>query len=270
MRWLLFVICNSASLAPQGKKRLLAYYLYSDRNKVPSYNAKNIPYKKLTHIIHVALEVNVAGDGRVDIPKDALEPDLLRRAHAARVQVMVCVQGAGAAFKQMAEAPDSRARFASAVREFVMNYGYDGVDIDWEVPQGDLDVAKDVLLMQALRDALPRPRYLLSMATPSEPGPGRYGEYNFKLLNPIVDFYNVMTYDYHGPWVKHAGHNSPLFPSSNDQGHEGSVDESMNLYLVQLGVPAEKINLGTAFYGYELPTADLDGLCGLRKDQHEP
>ena len=137
------------------------------------------------------------------------------------------------------------------------------MDIDWEVPEGKLDVANNVLLMQAIRDALPAPQYLLSTATPAEPG--RWGEFDFAHLTSIVDFYNVMTYDFHGPWTPHAGHNSPLFMDESDPGRDGSLDDSINLYLNKLAVPPEKINLGTAFYGYEFPVGQLNAACICEK-----
>ncbi|MGA7155446.1 MAG: glycoside hydrolase family 18 protein [Acidobacteriaceae bacterium] len=253
-------------IAAQAPKRLVAYYLFSDQTKTPSYTAKNIPFKKLTHLIHVALVVGPEGDGQIEISKDAIERTLIPRAHRAKVRVLVCVQGAASSFRSVAADPAARLHFAAAVKKFIEQYDYDGVDIDWEVPQGASDVANDVALMQALRAALPRPRYLISMATPSEPG--HWGDYDFRELTPIVDFYNVMTYDFHGPWVNHAGHNSPLFLNVNDPGHDGSIDDSMNLYLNQLGVPAEKINLGTAFYGYESPASELYAACACEKSTH--
>jgi chitinase len=177
--------------------------------------------------------------------------------------VLACVQGPAIAFSKVAAVPEARAKFVQNLKEFVFKYLYDGVDIDWEVPQGQPDVANNVLLMQALRDALPTPQYLLSMATPSEPG--HWGEYDFTHLTPILDFYNVMTYDYHGPWTNHAGHNSPLFSNDSDPGHDGSIDDSINLYLNKLGVPPEKINLGTAFYAYEFPASHLHDPCNCEK-----
>jgi chitinase len=253
--------------APQenvaGHKRLLAYYLYEDQTHVPAYTAKDIPYKKLTHLIHVALVVDPVGDGAIQISPHAIEDRLIPKAHAAGVRVLVCVQGPAIGFSKVAASPEARTRFAQNVKDFILKYSYDGVDMDWEVPAGQADVANDVLLMQALRDALPSPRYLVSMATPSEPG--HWGEYDFAHLTPIVDFYNVMTYDFHGPWTNHAGHNSPLFLNENDPGRDGSIDDSMNLYLNKLGVPPDKINLGTAFYGYEFPVGQLHGPCNCEK-----
>jgi chitinase len=246
-----------------GHKRLLAYYFYQDQTKVPAYTAKQIPIKKLTHLIHVALVVDPSGDGSIQISPHAIEASLIPSAHRARVRVLVCVQGPAIAFSRVAAGPEARSRFAQNLKDFILKYSYDGVDIDWEVPESQPDVANNVLLMQALRDALPSPRYLLSMATPSEPG--HWGEFDFAHLTPIVDFYNVMTYDFHGPWTNHAGHNSPLFSNENDPGHDGSIDESMNLYLNKLAVPPEKINLGTAFYGYEFPVGSLHGPCNCDK-----
>jgi chitinase len=246
-----------------GRKRLLAYYLYQDQSHAPAYTARQIPFKKLTHLIHVALVVDPSGDGTIEISPHAIEPRLIPRAHAAGVRVLVCVQGPASAFSKVAARLEARSHFAQNLKSFVLKYSYDGVDMDWEVPGSQAEVANDVLLMQALRDALPSPRYLVSMATPSEPG--HWGEYDFAKLTPIVDFYNVMTYDFHGPWTNHAGHNSPLFSNENDPGHDGSIDESVNLYLNKLGVPPEKINLGTAFYGYEFPVGQLHGACNCEK-----
>jgi len=252
-----------SSSGTDGHKRLIAYYLYEDQTRVPPYTEKQIPFKKLTHLIHVALVVDPAGDGAIQISPHAIEERLIPRAHAAGVHVLVCVQGAGSAFSKVAATPEARSRFAKNLKDFIVKYSYDGVDMDWEVPAGPADVANDVLLMQALRNALPYPRYLISMATPSEPG--HWGDYDFVQLTPIVDFYNVMTYDFHGPWTNHAGHNSPLFSNETDPGHDGSIDDSMNLYLNNLGVPPEKINLGTAFYGYEFPVGQLNGPCNCDK-----
>jgi chitinase len=71
-----------------------------------------------------------------------------------------------------------------------------------------------------------------------------------------------MTYDFHGPWTNHSGHNSPLYLSPLDPGQEGSLKTSVDMFRYQFDVPAAQINLGTAFYGYGF---DVDGLwyfCG--------
>ena len=244
-------------------KRLVAYYLNQGQIRTPAYTARQIPFKKLTHLIHVALTVDPSGDGTVQIAPKALEPTLIPRAHAAGVRVLACVQGEEASFRKAASTAETRAKFVEGVKKFVLANHYDGVDMDWEVPTGPTDVANNNLLMQALRDALPAPQYLLSMATPSEPG--HWGDYDFARLTPLVDFYNVMTYDFHGPWTNHTGHNSPLFSTPNDPGHDGSIDETIDLYLNKLAVPPGKVNLGTAFYAYQFPAGELNAKCDCEK-----
>ena len=70
-----------------------------------------------------------------------------------------------------------------------------------------------------------------------------------------------MTYDYHGAWTNHSGHNSPLYLSPLDPGQEGSLDSTTDAYLSLYGVPAAQINLGTAFYGYAFDVNNLWTFC---------
>ncbi len=221
-----------SSAAP---KRLVAYYTHPEKPHVPAYGTRQIPFKKLTHLIEVAMIISPAGDGSVKIVPQAGEDGLIARAHKAGVRVLACVQGEDAPFRKAFSTEESRARFVGSVKQFVEQRGYDGVDMDWEVPEGEPDETNNTLLMQALRDVLPAPRFLLSMATPSDPG--HWGDYDFARLNSIVDFYNVMTYDFHGPWTSHAGHNSPLFLSGADPGHDSSLDDTVSYYLNKLAVP---------------------------------
>jgi len=117
-----------------------------------------------------------------------------------------------------------------------------------------------------LRDLMPASQYLISAAVSSSPG--SYGDYDFAGMTPLLDFYNVMTYDFHGAWTNHSGHNSPLYLSPLDPGQEGSLDTSTTNFLSVFHVPAEQINLGTAFYGYAFDVYGLwsfcahDNLCG--------
>ena len=56
-----FVFTTAA--AGQNRPRLLAYYFFNDQNATPKYDSSQIPYNKLTHLIHVALQAAPAGDG---------------------------------------------------------------------------------------------------------------------------------------------------------------------------------------------------------------
>jgi chitinase len=141
----------------------------------------------------------------------------------------------------------------------VIANGYDGVDNDWEVPQGPQEEANYTRLMSDIRTQLPSP-YLLTAAIPSSPG--IWGDFDLPALMPRVDFINVMTYDFHGSWSSHAGHNSPLFQSPLDPEPDGSCATTADNFLFNLQVPADKINLGTAFYAWKFSTvSSLWGTC---------
>ena len=235
-------------------KRLLSYYPDWAQYQVPPYTAAQIPYDKMTHIVEAFLLLQKNGHGGLYIEPGLLQPALNANAHAHGVKLMISIGGADPvqanAFSTMAASDTYRRAFAHNLHYFLEKHGYDGVDIDWEVPNAPHDTLNCILLIQTLRFELPEGQYLISMAVPSDPR--SYGTgFDIPALAPLVDFLNVMTYDFHGPWTDHDGHNSPLVLSFDDPGQEGSVEDSMNLYEQMYGVPRDKINMGTAFYGYQ-------------------
>ncbi|MFZ0814999.1 MAG: glycoside hydrolase family 18 protein [Candidatus Sulfotelmatobacter sp.] len=246
--------------------RLLAYYQYSDRYNNPPYDSSTIPFDKVTHIVHSNIAPSSKGDGSLFIPKGFLQPSLISRAHAAGVKVELCVSGPSVLFVKIDADPALSAAFAQNIANFAIANGYDGVDFDYEVPYTPRQADQFTELVRNLRALMPAGQYIISAAVSSSPGD--YGVYDFAHMTPLLDFYNVMTYDFHGAWTNHSGHNSPLFLSPLDPGQEGSLDTSTVQFLSQFGVPAEKINLGTAFYGYYFDLNQLwefcedENLCG--------
>lgn len=263
-------LCNSIfALAqnPSTGKRLLGYYPeWSKYNNPPfAYSADEIPYRQLTHISHAFLLLDPKADGTLDVPPGFIEPALISKAHAAGVKVLVSIGGAGGGqgnrFNKMASVEASRQAFVRNVREFLATNGYDGVDIDWEIPRAK-DMSDCTLLMQELRNELPSGKWLISMATPSDPRSWGAG-FDIPALAPLVDFMNVMTYDYTGSWAGYAGLNSPLLQDPADPIQSGSVKTSMDLYANIYGVALSQLNIGTAFYGYQFDGVDaLWGACG--------
>jgi chitinase len=250
------------TLAPAlhaASPRLLAYYGYWDRWNVPTYDASKIPYRQLTHIVHSNIGPAWPGDGTLAIPPGFLEPQLISSAHAAGVKVELCVAGSATLFVIIDADPQLRATFAQNIANFAIANGYDGVDFDYEVPNNNIQAGQFTLLIHDLRDLMPPGQYLISAAVSSSPG--SYGVYDFAGMTPLLDFYNVMTYDFHGAWTNHAGHNSPLYLSPLDPGQEGSLDTSAENFLTLFDVPANQINLGTAFYGYAFDVYGLWTFC---------
>ena len=252
------MVLLAPSSASAGPKRLLGYYPFWAQTGSPAYSATNIPYQKLTHIAHAFLLLDRKNIGNIVVSDGLIEPVLITKAHSAGVKVLISIGGGdpaqARAFRKIAADPAIRAEFVQNVYNFVVANGYDGVDIDWEIPVNPKDTNNCIMLMQDLRSQFPAPRYLLSMAIPADPRSWGSG-FDVPALAPLLDFINVMTYDFYGPWSAHAGLNSPLFQDPADPEQVGSIATSMDLFANIYGVPSDKLNIGTAFYGYEFDSS---------------
>ncbi|HVI10929.1 MAG TPA: glycoside hydrolase family 18 protein [Candidatus Binatia bacterium] len=249
---------SSAQSDSSPQKRLLGYYPSWGIYNTPPYTHDDVPYSRLTHISHAFALVGALSDGTVVIPAGMIDPVLIKRAHAAGVKVLLSIGGGdgiqGPRFNRMARSETARQAFVQNVHSTLVEFGYDGVDIDWEVPNAP-DRANCTTLMQELRTELPSP-WLISMAVTADPQ--NYGAgLDIPALAPIVDFFNVMTYDFYGTWSGATGHVSPLYQNPSDPEQAGSTKTSMDLYEQNFRVPAAKMNIGTPFYGYEWDGTDI-------------
>lgn len=234
-------------------KRVVADYGYWSKYQTPAYGAAQIPYHKLTHINHAGVSFDATGT--LTVPDGFIEPELNNSAHAAGVKVMLLL---GGDFPGI-EASGAMQTLVDNIAAFEKQYGYDGLDIDWEYPatQGDRMFLVD--LMGAFRKS--NPSYVLSIdAAPW----GGYG-YNLKLLQLTLDYVNIMMYDCAGPWTAHGQLNSQIFwdpadPAPYECQPGGSDDGAANIFLRRM--PAQQLNMGTPFYGYYYGNINkLFGLC---------
>lgn len=135
------------------------------------------------------------------------------------------------------------------------DWGFDGVDVDWEYPANSAEAANFVLLLQAIRAELdtyaaqyaPGYHFLLTIASPA--GPSHYNVLNLKAISNVVDAFNLMAYDYAGSWDANSGHQANLYPNpGNPTSTPFSTDAAVADYL-RAGVPNSKIVLGMPIYG---------------------
>ena len=239
-------------------KRLIADYGYWSRTQTLPYSADQIPFKKLTHINHAG--VSFDANGNLIVPSGFLERELLDKGHKNGVKVMLLLSGD---FAGLESTTGGLSAFLTNMQAFIAEYGYDGIDIDWEYPSSTEDAAFFRSLLLGLRGGLPSPRYIISADVAPWGGTG----YDFPDTKFIVDYFNIMTYDCAGPWTDSAQLNSAIFPDPNnpepyDCEPGGSVKEAIDIYVQDLQIPAVQLNVGTPFYGYVYHQANaLWGLC---------
>jgi chitinase len=227
-------------------KRLIADYGYWSRTQSPPYSSDQIPFAKLTHINHAGVSFDAAGN--LTVPDGFLEPDLINKGNNHGVKVVLLL---GGDFSGLETTTAALPNLIANLKSFIKENAYDGVDIDWEYPSTTLDEQTFFALMEALRDAFPRPKYILSADTPPWGPP----QYDYPKVTPLVDYYNLLTFDCAGPWTDDAQFNSPIFPDPNNpEPYEcepgGSIKEAIDIYVNQLNIPPAKLNIATPFYGY--------------------
>lgn len=136
--------------------------------------------------------------------------------------------------------------------DFMLEHGFDGIDIDWEFPVNNTDKAQFIAFIRTLRrmmdeEAINNRRYFqLGIATTPNPELVQY-------ISPLVianyvDSVNFMAYDYNGAWQTTTGHNTPLFDYTGSIHSNFNIHDAVTSYLEQ-GVPRHKLLIGTAFYG---------------------
>jgi chitinase len=242
---------------PPLQKRLVGDYGYWSRTQTPPYSSAQIPFNKLTHINHAG--VSFGADGSLTVPSGFLEPELISKAHAAGVKVLLLL---GGDFTALDGNPALLTTLLKNVEPFITENGYDGLDIDWEYPASTADVDAFYGLMKGLRETFPTPRYTLSADVPPWGG-----SYAYAGVQPIIDYFNIMMYDCAGPWTDDGQLNSAIYPDpTNPEPYEcspgGSVYGAANIFLNDLKIPAVQLNMGTPFYGYfYLNVSSLFGLC---------
>ena len=242
---------------PTLTKRLIGDYGYWSRTQTPPYSSDQIPFKKLTHINHAGVSFDASGN--LVVPSGFLEKALLTKAHDNGVKVMLLLSGD---FEGMETTSGGLSALLKNLQSFIGEYGYDGVDIDWEYPASPEDTAFFHSLMLGLRSILPSPTYVISADVAPWGGTG----YDFPDTKFIVDYFNIMTYDCAGPWTDSAQLNSAIFWDNNDPEPYncepgGSVKDAIDVYE-GLQIPKSMLNIGTPFYGYVYHKVDaLWGFC---------
>ena len=212
--------------------------------------------QRLTHIF-LAFALVKGGRGSVEHwqNSDAIRALVLNKGH---IKMILSVGGWGAGgFSPAVATAEGRELLAQTLVDISVDYGLDGIDMDWEYPCDDMagieaspnDKVNFTLFMQLLRQKL-GPDKMLSMAA----GGMQSCADNLEIdkLMKVMDFINLMTYDMCS-WEKVSYHTA-LLPT--ELGHMSAHDVA-KIYE-DAGVPREKLVMGAGFYARVY--RDTDGL----------
>jgi chitinase len=209
----------------------------------PSYRTlADIPDVKF-RMVNVAnyafFSVNAAG--MLNVVSPSVVPQFVAKAKANNAKPFLSInESAPGYFKNMASTPSGRTAFITDVMAKVRQFGFDGVDIDWEFPStADGTSTTFTALMKELSDSLHTDaKYYLTAAINA----GKYvGQYTNAITDEVfayVDFFNVMAYDDFNnavPYKHHSDYNLAV--------------TCLNYWKITRGMPASKIVLGFPAYG---------------------
>jgi chitinase len=155
-----------------------------------------------------------------------------------------------------------RQRFITTAVKLITDWGFDGIDIDWEYPANAQEARNYVSILSGVRKALDKYsttnklnyHFLLTVATSA--GASNYNIMNMKGMDAWLDAWHLMAYDYSGPWDSTTGHQANVFASKNwPLTTKLSTDKALNDYIAA-GVPPKKILMGMPLYGRSFSKTD--------------
>ena len=258
---------DDAAPPPSGGKRIVGYFpswgVYQR-----DYQISDVAAGKLTHLnygfANVGSNLQIAiGDAQVD-PSNFAALQTLKQQHP-HLQSLISVGGWtwSEHFSDVALTAASRQTFATSAVNFMTQYGFDGIDIDWEFPvsggeSDNVNRPEDkhnyTLLMQELKSQLNALEaqngrdYWLSIAAPA--GPWTMQNLELAPLAATLDWINLMAYDLAGSWDPITGHNAALYDqTSNPADNRLNWNSAVDAYLAA-GVPTSQLVVGAPFYGH--------------------
>lgn len=212
------------------------------------FSVDEIPFEYLDQIDHFS--VHPGAGGSLVVPPGFVMPELIVQAHSAGKRVVLVVGGANdhIAFAAMAADPSARASFVGSLVAFVVEQGYDGVNIDWEFPKSEADRQNLNALMSELKAGLDTTGKELKLSISVTSNEKRGVWIDAETIAPLVSHFLVMSFGYYGAWGSESGHNAPLWPQATASDSR-CVDQSLRYWAETRGVPWSKIYMGIASFG---------------------
>jgi len=224
---------------------------------VDNLPANEIDLSVVTHVIHSFAWPNE--NGSISSYDGMFGSGISDVIHSQGAKFLLSLGGWGnhVGFEVISSSDDLRELFIYNLASILMANEYDGVDLDWEFPDSEMDrenLNLLVLEMDSIFNIID-PDWMITMAIPVSNWFGQWHDFEF-LVNHI-DFFNAMTYGTHGNWSSHSGHLAPLY-SSPPGDPDGSCHANMNYLSDTRNIPKNKINMGMPFWGVKWDSPNIN------------
>ncbi|XP_032308124.2 mucin-5AC isoform X5 [Drosophila ananassae] len=272
---MLFLLCALAYCINEASSegRVVCYYTNWSvyRPGTAKFNPQNINPYLCTHLVYAFGGFTKDNqmkpfDKYQDIEQGGYAKFTGLKTYNKQLKTMIAIGGwneASSRFSPLVASPDRRQQFIKNILKFLRQNHFDGIDLDWEYPahrEGGKSRDRDnyAQFVQELRaefereaEKTGRTRLLLTMAVPAGIEYIDKG-YDVPKLNKYLDWFNVLTYDFHSSHEPSVNHHAPLYSLEEDSEYnydaELNIDYSIKYYL-KAGADRDKLVLGIPTYG---------------------
>ena len=256
---------------------------YSFANGVTNgkgYDPEDVPFDKISHVNYAFMVIDSEGNLKSNDPwADYGESEegggrtyikqIVEKAEENDVAAMVSIGGwtnsvDERGFDHATATPARMNRFTDQLVDFMLKYGFDGIDIDWEYPENNEEKEKFVALIKQLREKMTEvgkendQYYQLSIAVTAN-----HQKMEFiapEVVNQYVDSFNVMTYDFRGGFDSETGHQAPLYATSTDKDKKFNIAGAMEEYHNVYKIPKHKLMVGMSYYSRGFANVNKAGM----------
>lgn len=239
-RWSFTLADDTGGPQLPGGFKVVGYYPSWEPTKI-----NTVQFNNLTHI-NYAFAIPTSEGGLLPLENPDAARQLIQQAHQNNVKVLLAVGGWSyngtpleGVFMSATNTPEKIVRFGNAIIAMAKQYGFDGVDMDWEHPRNDGSSKQQYeSLMLYLSSELKKENMLFTSAVLSGVTPEGVVYWDSAAHTDAVlqalDWVNVMAYD-GGDGERHSSYNFAVM--------------SAEYWKNTRGMPASKVVLGVPFYG---------------------
>ncbi|CAF1146302.1 unnamed protein product [Rotaria sordida] len=259
------------------KYKKICYFTNWAQYRTPpaKFEPENIDPFLCTHVIYAFAGID--NQTLLIRPIEENDEDLYKRVNALKLRnpklkTLLAVGGwnmKSYAFSTMVHDSEKRRNFVFDTINFLRKHKFDGLEVDWEYPGVRGGKSDDkyylTLFFQEFQDAAMaqslitgQPRLILGATVAAEEYIVVNG-YEIEKITRVLDFLNVMTYDFHGAWQNYTGLNAPLYRRFDELDADTMLNQDFGVAIwLKNGAPAYKLVLGVPLFARSFLLARSD------------